>query len=416
MRLGSLWRNRWLRWGIFVVVLGAIAVGLYRVVPPEPRWTLALEPMGVFNAGERQFATFPLLDGKASGPLVLWDAATGCELARFLHGNESFQDRANSEDGRTFVAIAKGDRPGVWRIHNVDLQAHREWHADVKLGPFTSATFSPRCDFVALRQPVSDDEAYHVIVATATGRTVAEIPADTENLIFARDGSCVIAVYGDEDQKRRMCVVQNATGSTTLIDNAGFLGMSPDARWIIGDRGESGVWLWDRTTSRWQVQLAEGKSPTMYPPVDGTSLDFAILATRYYYGGTHVRNRRARDRASGYVVRGLALIGSKRLVYHFDYGENRDDGRKFAPDSKRILSVQSLEDGHTQWTLHDIDTGKPLWKRAWEHQPESPQFTPDSRRIVTMVTNAGHAELIDAATGESERSSPSPICKTLRHG
>jgi len=401
MQIRKLWQNRWplLRWGLFILALGAIAAGLYMKLPPEPRWVRAGDPKGVFFAGEGRFAAYPLTEGAASGPLQLWDAATGSEVDCFLSGDAPFQAYASSEDGRRFVAVLKGDTPDVWRIRGVDLQERREWQADARVGSFGSATFSPHCDFVALRmKPAEDAEEFYTLVETSSGRTVAHLPGAAEQITFGGNGGCLAAGYSDEENRRQIRAVSTRTGKTTVIADAGLLGVSPDSRWLIGDRGDEGVWLWDVAGSRWHAPLGEPKAQPSPLQLHHRNYTVALprgmkfLAASRYYVKT-ITARRAT------IVR----RGAVWEKYSSLFLSNSADGRMFSPDSRLVLCTTSPEVGQPDWTLYDVQTAKPLWKRSWEKHPQEPLFTPDSRRIVVVLPDAEHAEVLNAATGRTEQ-------------
>ncbi len=216
MLIRKLWRNRgpWLRGGLFILAIGAVAVGMYVVTPPEPRWVRADGPKSVFDAGDGRIATYWLAAGAAFGPVQLLDAATGDEVGRFLTGADKFQAHGQSEDGRTFVALVKDDRPDTWRICGVDLHERREWQVDVQVGAFESARFSPRCDFVALRRPrLNDTEKCYVVVETSSGRVVAriELPRAAEHTAFSGDDGCLVLAYQDEDGTNHIRITSTRT-------------------------------------------------------------------------------------------------------------------------------------------------------------------------------------------------------------
>jgi hypothetical protein len=404
MHIGKLWqyRLRLLRWTLFLGALGAVGVGLYLALPPEPRWVLACSPQWVFDVGDGRFATYGSADEGETGPLQLWDVATGCEVARFLPGEE-LQARSRSDDGRYFVGIAKGDKPGVWRIVGVDLAEQREWHADVTAGPFASALFSPRSDLVTLS--IKRDRnvgAANLIVETSSGHIVAQLPGDAEQIVFGADGNCVVAGYRAEDAPSQTRIADTRTGTITVIDEAGLIAVSPDSRWLIADRAEEGVWLWDIAGACWHAPLPALKSPPVPRAFDGFSDVYlaggtSAVALRYYartlYCGSNFHATRRGSRR-------VRILSSFALV---DYLNQSGDGRVFSPDSRFLLCTACREGERPQWTLYDVETGKRLWKRASEQNPGDPLFTPDSRRIVVLLRNAAEVEVIDAATGATER-------------
>jgi hypothetical protein len=414
--LGKLWQERWpiLRWSLFILMLAGVGVGLYVIVPPEPRWVLAGGPMSAFATHDGHIATHRMAQFQSTGPLQIWDAATGCELASFLNGEGPFNVHDHRGDGRAFVAVVQGDRPNVWRICGVDLEARREWRAEMPAGHFASV--SPSCDCVALHhKPVDEAGDSCAIVETRTGRTVAQFPDDTEQTVFAGNGACVVAGYCDDDQKRHIHVVHTATGKTSTIGNARFLGVSPDARWIIAARGEDGMWLWDVARACWHVPLAGAKAPPA-PPTTIDDLDkLAINQPMLSVAVEHYR----RELHGGAADRSLGIArGRQHYRRLFELWQPLDSGRFFASDSKSVLFADRSDGQNVQWTLHDIASGKPVWKRAWEEYPAEPLFTPDARRMVVNVPDS-RVEIINTGTGETERTVPVQYrgsARLARHG
>jgi WD40 repeat protein len=403
--MGMLWRNRWrvARWSLFLMVLGAVGTGLYVMLPAESRWVLAEGPMGAFYVAGGHFATYASPDGTATGPLQLWDAATGFEVDRFLNGVGPFLDSSHSDDGRRFVALVKGDNPGVLRIRGVDLEARREWQCEAPVGQFESALFSPHCEFVALRiKAVDATERSHVIVDTSSGRVVARLAGASQQIVFSGNAVCLAAGYCDEDDLHFIRAVDTETGKVTVIDEARFLGVSPDGRWIIGDRGEDGVWLWDMARSRWHVALADAKAPASTRLLD---LNGVWLAGGTDFVITHYARRTFRS------VGGVKVFSSKGrgLLYSIllaDRAANHGDGQSFSPDSKSLLWHASADSGTQQWKYYDVETGKPRWKRPSEQTTSQAQFTPDSRELLLYLPEHGRAEVVDADNGETMRTIP----------
>lgn len=122
MRPTILWQHRrpLLRWGVFMLVLAAIGVVLYVMLPPEPRWECVGDPQTVFNVGNGRIATLCQVDGSNVGPVRLLDAATGSEIARFLSDAPTLRTHGRSDDGRYVVAVVPGQQPNTSRIRGVD--------------------------------------------------------------------------------------------------------------------------------------------------------------------------------------------------------------------------------------------------------------------------------------------------------
>jgi hypothetical protein len=423
MGRGTLWRHRWrlLRWSLFVGALAALTVGLYVMLPAEPRWVLAGSQMSAFYVAPGRIATYASPGNTATGPLKLWDAATGSNLDRFLEGEEPFKAYAHAEDGRRFVAFIKAREPGVWRIRGVDLQARREWQAETRVAAFDSPLFSPHCDFVALHVKQNDDsEASYVVVDTSSGCIVATLHGEPEEIVFSANAGCLAAGYRDEEDAHYLRVLNTQTGKITVIDDARFLAVSPDGRWIVGDRGEEGVWLWDVERSHWHVALADAKARAAGRINVNNDLWLDLGMTRL--AGVFYRHRQR----TFYRLSAVRLItdGDRSLRYFLSDRHEVSfvhDSQCFAPDSQSLLWNASVALEPRRWVLYDVHTGKPRWKRELEQGGAVPPFTPDSRQIVTLGREPAVVEVVDAAIGETLQRLPltgleSPSLRIARDG
>jgi hypothetical protein len=397
--LRALWRNRWalLRAGVLLIVVGAVGTGLYVAVPPEPRWVLADGPRGVFNAGDGRIATYRLAASKALGPVQLLDVATGTELSRFLEGDETFKAYSHTEDGRFFVALARGHQPGACQIRGVDLHEQREWQVDIPVGPyyFGNAAFAPNAAFVALRllRPDATDE-HIAIIDCHTGRIAARVenPALNVRIEFSSDGGCLVASYHDEDEVGHVDVTDTRAGKTTAINGAAFIAVSPDARWLIADRGEEGVWLWDIAGARWHGPVGDPQAQRR-PPRAG---DMERRARLYELAVVQAYAARART-ARIHHGRAVRLWGNIRHARAFLAMHTAGGGQGFSPDARLVYSRTTREAAQTDLEVHDVRTGRLLWKRSWGQEVGEPIFPRDSQHLV--LADAQPVEVIDAATG-----------------
>src|ERR1051325_2912688 len=158
--------RRSLRWGSFLLFLTLIAVGLYFLLPAEPRWTIADEPRVVLLANDQILVTYSR-DDVWSGPVQIWDMATGRELARFLDGT-TLQAIEKSKDGRRLVAVEKAD---LKRIHTIDLDSLTQKAIDVPLELIDSVQVSPDGSRLAARKgPLPGWDTHYAIVELADGR------------------------------------------------------------------------------------------------------------------------------------------------------------------------------------------------------------------------------------------------------
>jgi hypothetical protein len=423
MRHRKLWRYRWrlLGWSVFLLTIAAATVGLHAIMPPVPRWTMDEGPLAVFQVADGFFAAFPRDKGAANGPLILRDAATGRDVQRFLTGVAKFEDSSYTEDGGTFVALVKGDTPGTVRIRGVDLEARREWQADLAIGPFGSVAFSPDCKVIAFRVaddidfriPPSDDlEGRHVLVDTATGRKIAELPGKPNQVHFSERAGCLAASYHDEDNNDWIRVVNTATGKVAEVEDARFIAVAPDARWIIADRGEEGVWLWDVEQARWHALLEGATVPlaggriNMNNMLNELWVDVSnyVVTSRYSLRGAR-RARRVRFSPDGSLRYSLMISDLRASVDGWLDG-GRVQGRHFTPDSRSILWPVYPGTGQSEWAFYNAQTGKPRWKQSLADFPGGHQYTPDSQYIVRVGTGGSNAEVVDTTTGETIRTLP----------
>jgi hypothetical protein len=397
--LRMLWQKRGslVKGGLFILAVAGVAVVLHGVVPPEPRWVHTVDPSGVFDAGDGRIASYRMTSGVAGGPLRIQDARTGDEIAEFLAGVEKIEAHGQSKDRRTFVALVPGDRPNTWRICGVDLQELREWQVDAPFGQFESFSFSPHCDFVAVRRPTTrETEKSYTIVETASGRVVAQIDLPpVYRLAFSHLGGCLVLAFHDEDETSHIRVVSTRTGKSVALDDASYIDVSPDSRWLIGDRGDEGIWLWDIAGCRWHGPLGEPPTPRKANEATDLLIDRGLvyLTARYYV------TKIGRHRHSSVRVWNVR----SRAVYHLD---PPGDTQMFSPDSRLVVCTTADNSGQWQATAYDVKTVKPLWKRTSNQTRADPVFTSDSRRIIAALTGAGQFELLDSATGQTERTLP----------
>jgi hypothetical protein len=395
MLLSRFWKHHrhLLGWSTFLLAIGGVGVALYLMLPPEPRWVLADGPKTVFYAGEGKFASYRLHENASSGPLQLWDAGTGVDLGRFLESEGPFLAQAHSEDGRFFVAVVKAENADTSRICGVDLHERREWRVDTPVSPIRSATFSAGGNFVALVQGRDAAES-QAIVHTASGRIVDRFEhlSDAEDEgHFSADGSCFVIGYRDEDDMRWIRVVNTRTGKKTVIDDGRFIAVSPDARWLIADRGDEGVWVWDLASAAWHGPLQDGRAGnlrhrTLYPYPDGTASTLFLGEVRSF---RHRRLGTARlwERGTGGFLWHIGAVAEPVA---------------FSPDSRLLLWNTA---GDVRSSLYDLQTAKQLWERACINAPGcTALFTPDSQRIVTALSN--QVEVVNAHTVRIELAIP----------
>jgi hypothetical protein len=397
MSIRLIWRWRWpmVRWGLFVVVLTAVAAGLFFVLPPEPRWVLSLEPREVFEVEDGRFATCRLADGAAAGPVQLWDAATGQELESFLAEAGPFEARGRSADGRYFVGLTNSAKAATTLIWVVDLQERRAWRAEAAVGAFQSTTFSPRCDFVALRLPrAKEDAESYAVVETASGRVVeqVDIPGGADQVSFGSDGGCVAFGYGngDDEDSHHIRALNTRTGKTTLLEDARLIGVSPDSQRLLAERHDHGVWLWDLAAARWDGPLEDVKAE---PPALKQARWTNIVGMRMLWSAT--TGRRVRNvRVWSSVGRGI-----RWLRVHA-----RSDSVPYFVDGRFLLWDAARSSNEIAFTIYDMNAMKKHWERTWVPPPRDPLHTPGGRRLVLVFSD--QVEVVEVTTGETVSAFP----------
>jgi hypothetical protein len=382
------------------------------VLPPEPRWQHEDGPLTVFNVGAGRLAVFPTAEDGNTGPVRLLDAATGSEIAQFLADTPTWKDHQRSEDGRYLVAIVPGPQPKNWRIRGIDFQEQREWQADELLAPFESVFFAPSCNYLALRpKPLADGMQPFVVRETATGRIVAEVrvPATVDHVAFSADGGSFVLGYRDADDLRYICAVSTRTGKAITLDGSSVLAVAPDSRCIIADRGDDGVWVADLADGTWRCSIGQPRPPGTAVRQERVHADSGTIAYSYYkrVGTLHLRGRRRTA-----VVRTWSALMSPKsgkwtgapinLWFHVD-GLLPGGGPLFAPDARRVVCREGRDAASAALTCYDVQTGQRLWRRSWQAAPANMSYTPDSRHILVRQSNTDEVEVLDAATGATER-------------
>jgi hypothetical protein len=398
MRPSTLWRYRrpLLRCGLFLVALGSVGAALYAVQPPEPRWQREDGLLAVFNTCLGRIATYRGRPNGNAGPVQLLDASSGAEIGSFLSDAPVFKGHAHSADGRYFVAVAKGPQPDIWQIRGVDLHEQREWQADIPLERFESATFSPRCDYVALNQPQPKGTCY-ALVETGSGRISARVQiAETEGrAMFSRDGSCFFVAYHDEGGTNYIRAVDTRTGRVTKLDNASLLAVAPDGRSVIADCGEDGVWIGEVADGSWRCCLEEAKR------TQPRSTDYVIS------GGLRRISRNFRYRLSATTryataIRTWTKLSVKQGISIWADYDADGDRTTYSPDGRYVLWRGGRQSAEVAFGLHDTRTGRRLWQRSWpEANLGEPLFTRDSRQL--LVSSGGRVEVVDVTSGITDR-------------
>ena len=397
MSMRTLWR-KWamlLRWSVVLLVLAAVGAVLYVMLPPEPRWQYDDEPLTVLDAGDGRIALYQPGPEASAGPMRVLDVVTGAEVDRFLGETDTFTDSAQSTDGRTFVALVKGPRPNTWRICGIDFHERREWQVDAPAGVIRSAVFSPRCNFVALQLDAIDS---HAIVETATGRVAAHVrlPCRALRVELAANGGCAVFGYSDEKGINHIHAVSTRTGKTLHFKDGRFVGVAPDSRCVIADRGSEGVWVGDLHSGAWRCKLdgADNRGPI----VEGRGITVVDLDIGFF---TRRRRRSTPSFAEIATPAGIKVWNGRAAgdVWIESLNVLPDARPLFTPDARSVCWRTTGEGDGASSAIYDLETGKQRWRQAASTTQSGLRVTPDSRRIVSSGSDAASVAILDAATG-----------------
>ncbi len=187
------------------------------------------------------------------GAAVVWEAATGREVARFVHGDD-VNAVAFSPDGKWVVSegceewnkdegrCTKGTAV-VW-----EAATGREVARFEHEGPVLAVDFSPDGKWVV--SGLGDGTA--VVWEAATGREVARFEHEGPVLAvaFSPDGQWVVS--GSRD---RTAVVWEATTGREVarfvhVDDVNAVAFSPDGKWVVSGSGDGTAVVWEAATGR----------------------------------------------------------------------------------------------------------------------------------------------------------------------
>jgi hypothetical protein len=184
--MSKLYRNRRLRWSLFVAALIALGVGIYQFQPPEPVWTAKLER----RAQEGNWGRWAILpahfspDGRhlytataevfrhahqLRGVGPTWNVADGSRRATFNSQGQSLDVGTFSKD-RRYVIEAFESTDGRSSLHLVNLQSGVDRILPIQGRPYR-IHFSGRSDvFAVFLEPSFSVRIYE----TATGQLIDE--------------------------------------------------------------------------------------------------------------------------------------------------------------------------------------------------------------------------------------------------
>jgi WD40 repeat protein len=326
---------------------------------PQPMNDAAFDPNGqrIVTAGPR-------------GDVIVWDSATGQEIARLSHPNPKTNTKisttAFSADGTTIIAAGTGDYLLLWTPGPPAFRGH--------IGQVNDAALSPN----GLQAVTAGEDGTVRVWDAITGVLVATLRGHQGPVVSAcynTDGTLILTAGHDATARLWDAAtgheLRSYRGHTQVVRSASF---STSGRLIVTASGDGTVRTWDAGTGAeqmvFQVQ-AEELGGAIFSPDDARIITTGDHAARVWNLET-----RAEERA--FVA---PLDGVWRAA--------------ISADGQRLVTV-SGRSGARVW---DAQSGAMLFEL--EGQPTgivSAEFSPDGKRIITASADAS-VGLWDAATG-----------------
>jgi hypothetical protein len=397
------WRRAatWTALGLLLTTIGAV---LYVILPPAPRWTVTGKMRQfIANDGPVIAGDLPALatynqrgDVDVCGPVQVWDAATGQEIAQFLGGESHFLAHGQSRDGCRIVALLPGAGLDKQRIAWVDLGECRSWQVDAALGQFDAALFSRDCSHIALwRQKIGERQADFALAEAGTGRVLTRFvvpcraarseirqwPNTPDYGMFTEDGR-YFALNRSDGRASEMHIVETQLGKHTMVANAEFLAAVPGSRLLIGSY-DGTAWIWDLAAMDWRAPLEAAAPGTLRFSADGRWMASVPprqkepVAVRFF------------DLATGRLHWELRSITASSE-------EMQEEA--FSPDGRFFVLPTEPVPGQRSVAMFDVAAKRKVWEQIWPANFGVCLFTADSRTLINA--RAAQVEAIDVATGE----------------
>ncbi len=359
-----------------------------------------------------------LVSGSHSGPVRVWDAATGKEL-RVLRNTGGVCALAVSPDG-TRVAVGNWDRSvKLWDLNTGAQLRQLSGHG----GEVISLRFSP--DGKTLVAGCGDGGAYFWDHATAMLRRRVSAHAGAVRCVaFSSDGK-LLATCGADKLVRVWDAAAGTeqfrfTGHTAQVNAVAF---APGGTFLASCGRDQTARLWDRTGKELRSIRQVG-----WPEGIAVSPDGKSLAVACGWGGEvrvwDLTSKKDTPRWRGWQPQAIRVAFSpygKKLVSCgweptlrvWDVASGREEGAAEAPGHTGwVYALALLPDGKTlisagsDWRVlaWDVPRGKPLWRAQGQtERVNCLALSPDGQRLAWGGRDK-KVHLCDPRTGRSKGS------------
>lgn len=354
------------------------------------------------------------------GSARLFDTANGSELVTFS-GSGAIEQVALNRDGRRALGVQADGTVRVWDVaRGAEISSIRS--------QLRAALLSPNGGRVVLRagsSPTGPGGGFEVWdVETGERMAVLDAAARLTSLTFSPDGKRLVG--GGADGTVRIYETDSARETSRFAGHYSRViaaVMSPDGRHVLSSSFDSRVVLWDLEASRPSRQIDLTRAPVSLAPLErGESFlvgaadgslrrwqteggrEPAVLLSA---GPAVVRLFPSPTGARALAVRadGSAVLVDPRSGFQIATFENAfganvvskiDRIQPFSPDGRRIVTLL----GSTGAAIRDAHDGKVLRRLPVElGRPGGAIFTPDGKRLV-LWSSDGIAATLDAESGE----------------
>jgi hypothetical protein len=378
-------------WGGWLTLLVGLGVGLYLLLPPEPRWCLPpCGPIDLTLGEEGRFLAWQDESGGATGAAILRNLRTGEPIRAFFVGVGGFGGLICAPAGNW---IARHDSETVRVAAVADGTEHTiSFPKGVSVA---GVQFADHDEVIAvyLHDRHDDQDAHHrvALIDTATGDRLAEVRGALSNASSAQGGKLLlVAVDVGEQTILKAWDVRERRWAFQIERSIANWTMSPDGRTLVSHAHPPGTRDW---------MICDGERGTVeFTGPEKSGLNHLSFAA----DGRRVAIRHGKALAPHVEV--FDLDARRRLLHIDDVWSPQI---ALSPDGRR-LALQTLirpgDDAQIAVAVLDVDTGRRLWQQ--NPTPAShfwvapnPTFGPDGRTVVVYRHAPHRAEILDAETG-----------------
>jgi RNA polymerase sigma factor (sigma-70 family) len=362
--------------------------------------SVALSPDGktVATGGE---STGDNGGGKEARVLILWELATGKELHRFAHKDQTVHTVAFSPDGKL---LASGDEYGglyLWNVKTGEevrtLKGHIYGVSCLAFSPDGETLVSGSHDYTVRLWEVKTGKELNKVTTSEDGvQALSTVVTDTKTKPRPNDGVHAVAFSPDG---KTVAVEWPNGGTVRLLDprtgkerstiqghrwRVLSLAFSPDGKALATGSWDNSIRLWD---------VATGKELLVQQGHEGGARRAAISPD----------GKRVASGGYDYTLRLWEAATGKEIHLLHRYNSEVNDVA-FAPDGRTLVAAGG--DGTVR--LWDVATGKELWKgKEPDVRIMSVAFSPDGKVVASASFTFERADstvrLWDAATGSELR-------------